>query len=58
MAYEIVLPKHVFFFKSAEEYKIFGPKAKIVVVGAILNFIEHQQEIESVVSDHKKVIKN
>jgi hypothetical protein len=32
-----VLPKHVLVFKSVEKYKSYGPRAKIVVVGAILN---------------------
>jgi hypothetical protein len=36
--YKIVLPKHVLVFKSVEKYKSYGPKAKIVVVGAILNY--------------------
>jgi hypothetical protein len=35
---KILLPKHVLFSKSIEKYKSSGPRAKIVVVGAILNY--------------------
>jgi hypothetical protein len=38
MVYKILLPKHVVVFKSVEKYKSYGPRAKIVVVGAILNY--------------------
>jgi hypothetical protein len=38
IVYKIVLPKHVLFSKLVEKYKSCGPNAKIVVVGAILNY--------------------
>jgi hypothetical protein len=39
IAYKILLPKHVLCFVSVEKNKSCTPRAKIVEVGAILNYL-------------------